>query len=83
MATLSMAKDKVTVNTLLLTGDNTKELGKMGATMALENVHGKINVNIAGSGEMGWPTVGESKLIQTETFVTKDNGSMMSPFVDF
>ena len=55
----------------------------MAAVMALEHAPGRMAGATAGSGEMGWPMGKALKLIQMEMFVTKDNGLMMSPFVDF
>ena len=78
-----MAKDRVTANTLLLTGVSMKDLGQMVATMVLEHVPGRMVGATVGSGGMGWPMDKALKLIQMEMFVTKDNGLMMSPFVDF
>ena len=79
--TLSMDNDKGMVNTLLPTEVNTKGLGKMDATMALELVPGKMVDAIEGNGEMVWPTDEVPRHILMAIFDTKAYGSTTNPFV--
>lgn len=77
-----MDRDKVMVNTHLLTEDNTMGHGRMDDMMASGRVHGRTVVVIAENGAMEWRTDKVQRHIQTVTSDTKASGLTMNLFVD-